>query len=102
MPCLLGCLALAFPRFVLFLVWGFGGHYLSRAFSHHWLLPLLGFFFLPMTTLGFAYAMNSLASRGEMSPLGWLVVAIAAALDVGLIGGGGRSARTWRHSRRRK
>jgi len=80
----------------------FGGHYLSRAFGHQWLWPLLGFFFLPMTTLGFAYAMNSLASGGQISPLGWLVVAVAAALDVGLIGGGGRSARTWRRARGRE
>src|SRR5262252_6209824 len=33
MPCLVGCLALAFPRFALILVWLFGGNYLARAYD---------------------------------------------------------------------
>jgi len=87
MPCLLGCLALSFPRFAVFLVWLLGGNYLSRPFEH-WLWPFLGFLFLPLTTLTFAYAMNSIGNPGQMSPLGWLLVALAALLDLGLVGQG--------------
>jgi len=98
MPCLMGCLALAFPRFALFLVWLLGGSYLERAF-HGWLLPLLGFFFLPLTTLAFAFSMHSLSRAGDLTPLGWLVVLVALASDIGLIGGGGKSAKRWREQR---
>ncbi len=100
MPCLVGCLALAFPRLALFLLWLFGGDYLGRAFDHT-LWPLLGFVFMPLTTLAFAYGMNTLGAPGQMEPLGWLLVALAAAADVGLLGGGGRSAKRWRDERER-
>lgn len=98
MPCAIGCLALAFPRVALFLVWFFGGGYLERAFDA-WLWPLLGFFFLPLTTLAFAYGVNSLGRPGDMPPLGWLLVALAAAADLGILGGGGRSANRWQSDR---
>ena len=98
MPCLLGCLALSFPRFVLFLVWLLGGNYLSSAF-HSFLLPLLGFFFLPLTTLAYAYSAHSLSVAGNVSSLGWLVVLVALFIDIGLLGGGSKSAQRWRESR---
>ena len=100
MPCLLGCLALLFPRLVLFLVWLFGGSYLARAYDS-WLIPLLGFFFLPLTTLTFAFGVNSLSSPGQMSPVGWLLTGLALLVDIGLLGGGGRSAKRWRDERDR-
>lgn len=99
MPCFVGCLALAFPRFALFLVWLFGGNYLSRPYDH-WIWPLLGFFFLPLTTLSFAFAVNTLGAQGSPTPFGWLLVGLAAAVDIGLLGGGGNSARRWRTTRR--
>jgi hypothetical protein len=98
MPCLLGCLALSFPRFVLFLVWLFGGNYLERAYDSI-LLPLLGFFFLPLTTLAFAYSQHSLSSGGHLSSIGWLLTIVALLIDIGLLGGGSQSARHWRDSR---
>ena len=99
MPCLMGCLALSFPRFALFLVWFLGGNYIYRAYDS-FLLPLLGFFFLPLTTLAFAYSHNSLGSAGQVSPLGWLVVLLALFVDIGLLGGGSKSAQRWRNARR--
>lgn len=93
MGCLIGCLALAFPRVALFLVWLFGGSYLSRAVEGEWIWLLLGFFFLPLTTLTFAYAVNSLGAPGDVPPLGWVLVGVAALLDLGLLGGGARGAR---------
>jgi hypothetical protein len=86
MPCLVGCLALSFPRLAVFLVWLLGGNYLARAYEH-WIWPLLGFFFLPLTTLAFAYSFNSLG-HNSMPPLGWLLTGIALLVDVGLIGSG--------------
>jgi hypothetical protein len=97
MPCLMGCLALSFPRFALFLVWLLGGSYVERAYGG-WLLPLLGFFFLPLTTLAFAFR---LSAAGQVSPLGWLIVIIALCVDIGLLGGGSKNAQRWRQQRRR-
>ena len=87
MPCLVGCLALAFPRLAVFLVWLLGGDYLARTFEH-FIWPVLGFVFLPLTTLTFAFAMNSLGASGQMTPLGWVLVALAAVIDLGLVGQG--------------
>jgi hypothetical protein len=98
MPCLIGCLALAFPRFAVFLVWLFGGNYLTRAFDS-FIWPLLGFLFFPLTTLAFAYGMNSIGNPREMEPLGWVLVVIALVMDVGLIGNGGRTAARERDER---
>lgn len=100
MPCFVGCLALLFPRLALFLVWLLGGNYIGRAYDS-WLIPLLGFFFLPLTTLTFAFAINSLSTPGQMSPVGWLLTGLAVLVDIGLIGGGGRSAQRWRDERDR-
>jgi hypothetical protein len=94
-PCLIGCIALAFPRVALFLVWFFGGSYLMRPFEH-WIWPLLGFVFLPLTTLAFVYAMNSMGPPGAVPPLGWILIALAALADLGLIGGGSRQAQQYR------
>ena len=98
MPCFVGCLALAFPRLAVFLTWAFGGDYLSRAYEVA-LWPLLGFLFFPLTTLVFAYGMNSLGAPGQMTPLGWLLVGLAVGADIGLIGGGRSSAKKWRRER---
>ena len=99
MPCLIGCLALLFPRVALFLVWLFGGDYVSRAFEH-WLYPLLGFFFLPLTTLAFAFGVNSIGAPGAMDPLGWLLVLLGLAGDLGLLRGSQSAAVDWRVKRK--
>jgi hypothetical protein len=95
MPCLIGCVAVAFPRFALFLVWFFGNSYFERAFGS-WLVPLLGFFFLPLTTLTFAFGMNSLGTPGQMGPVAWLLVFVALAVDLGLWRGGANGAKAFR------
>jgi hypothetical protein len=84
--CLIGCIALAFPRVALALLWLFGGSYLLRPFGH-WLWPLLGFVFLPLTTITFAFAVNSLGVPGHISAFGWLLTALALMADLGLLGG---------------
>ena len=88
MPCLFGCLALLTPRLVLFLVWLFTD-YLGRAY-HTKIWPLLGFLFMPLTTLAYAWAMNT---YGSVHGFGLVVVVLAVLVDLGLVGGSGRANR---------
>lgn len=62
---------------------------LSRSFDS-WLLPLIGFFLLPWTTL--AYALLWASSDGVLG-FEWFLVAFAFLVDVGAIGGGSRRRR---------
>ncbi len=80
MPCLLGCLALAVPRLVLFALWLLSD-YVTRAIpSGLWLL--LGFLFMPLTTLAYAWARNS---NGEVSGIYLGAVIVAALIDLGIV-----------------
>ena len=56
-------------------------------FAEKFLRPLLGFLFLPWTTIAFAIAQNEL---GGVSGLGLIVVALGFLADIGVIGGGAR------------
>jgi hypothetical protein len=60
MACLVGCLALALPRVAILLVVLFSD-YLGAAYQTI-LWPLLGFLFMPTTTLAYAWAINSRGS----------------------------------------
>jgi len=82
MPCCLTLIALAAPRIALFLVWA-TSDYLGRAYETVW-APLLGFFFLPTTTLAYAWAINT---RGEVRGFAVVVVVLAALIDLGALGG---------------
>ncbi len=72
------------PRVVLACLAFFSG-YLGRAFDGNFLMPLLGWLFLPWTTLAYAWAINS---RGEVAGLQAVVVLIALLADLGVVGGG--------------
>ena len=82
MPCFVGCLALAMPRFAIILVVIFSD-YIGRAYQS-FLWPLVGFLFMPLTTLAYAWAINS---RGSVAGLHLVVVVVAVLLDLGLVGG---------------
>jgi hypothetical protein len=86
--CVLILLAFFTPRIVLFLLWLFTD-YLSRAYEG-WVLPLLGFLFLPATTVAYAIAENEF---GGLNGLGLIVLLIGFAVDIGLLGGGARQRR---------
>lgn len=58
--------------------------YLSRAYSG-WVLPLIGFFLLPTTTLAYAIAKNE---TNGLRSWGLVLVVVAALLDLGIWGGG--------------
>ncbi|HEY7625179.1 MAG TPA: hypothetical protein VIA63_09160 [Candidatus Limnocylindria bacterium] len=85
MCCVLVLLAFVGPRVVLVLLWLFT-NYLARAYDT-FLLPLLGFLFLPWTTIAFAIAQNEL---GGLNLLGIIVVALGFLADIGVLGGGAR------------
>jgi hypothetical protein len=88
MCCILALLAFFTPRIVILLLWVFTD-YLSRAYET-FIWPLLGFLFLPATTIAYAIARNEF---GGASGIGLLIVALGFALDIGLIGGGARRRR---------
>jgi hypothetical protein len=90
MPLILGCLALFFPRMVIVLTAIFSD-YLGRAFHNEWWWPLLGFFFLPFTTLAYAFAVNQ---GGGVHGLYLVLVVVAVLLDLGVIGGNAKAHRT--------
>jgi hypothetical protein len=82
-PCLLLIVVLGFPRVALVLIWLFS-NYLQRAF-HGALLPLLGFIFLPLTTIVYAWEVNSGMPTAGINLL-WLLIAVI--IDLGGLGGG--------------
>ena len=83
MPCLLVILLLAFPRIALALLFFFS-NYLERAY-HGLILPLLGFVFLPLTTLAYAWMVNT---RQPTEGINLLILVVAVVIDVGGLGGG--------------
>lgn len=83
MPCLFLILMLAFPRVALLLLFLFT-NYLERAY-HGFLVPLLGFIFLPLTTIVYAWLVNAKLPLAGMY-LVFLILAILA--DLGMLGSG--------------
>jgi hypothetical protein len=83
MPCLLVLVVLFFPRIVLALLFFFST-YLERAY-HGVLIPLLGFIFLPLTTLTYAWMLNS---HMPLEGTNVLILIVAVIIDVGGLGGG--------------
>ena len=83
-PCLLLIVVLGFPRVALVLMWLFST-YLQRAFHGGLLLPLLGFIFLPLTTIVYAWELNSGMPTAGINLL-WLLIAVI--IDLGGLGGG--------------
>ncbi len=87
MALILGCLALGFPRLVIILIVIFSD-YIGTAYQTT-IWPLLGFFFMPLTTLAYAWAIHE--GGGSVSGFYLAVVIIAALIDFGLLGGASQS-----------
>ena len=83
MPCLLVIILLAFPRVVLLLMF-LTSNYLQRAY-HDLLIPILGFIFLPLTTIVYAWLTNN---HMPLEGINLLYLIIAVIVDVGGLGGG--------------
>ena len=84
MPCLLLIIFLAFPRIALALLFFFST-YLERAY-HGLIIPVLGFIFLPLTTLIYAWLLNT---GQPLTGINMLIVIVAVVVDLGGLGGGG-------------
>ena len=85
MGCFVAILALFSPRLALFAIFIFSD-LLSDAFDS-WVLPLLGFFLLPWTTLAYAVMW---ASSDRVSGFEWFIVILAFVIDLGSYARGSR------------
>ena len=83
MGCCLVVLVLMFPRVVLLVLFLFST-YLERAY-HGLVIPLLGFLFLPLTTLAYAWMINT---HTRIEGVNLLILVVAAVIDAGGLGGG--------------
>ncbi len=92
MTCLMALMAMAFPRVAIILVVIFSDYIGTAYQTTVW--PLLGFFFMPVTTLAYAWAMHS---SGSVAGGQLVVVVIAVLIDVGIIGGGATNQRVRRY-----
>ena len=86
MPCFAALLALIGPRVALVGVWLFS-NILSRAFDG-WILPFLGFFLLPWTTLAYAWMWDYGTNR--VSGFEWFIVGVALLADLSSHAGSAR------------
>jgi hypothetical protein len=85
-------LFVAFPRIALALIF-FMSDYLQRAY-HNLLILLLGFIFLPLTTLAYAWMTNT---KQPIEGVNLIILLITVVVDLGGIGGGEyhRRSRSW-------
>ena len=81
MPCLVALIAFSAPRLAIVLVVIFSD-YIGEAYDGN-LVPFLGFLFMPLTTLAYAYAQHS----GGLEGFPLVVFVIAILMDLGIIGG---------------
>jgi hypothetical protein len=88
MDCLLAILGLITPRLILIVLWIFTG-YVGRAIDSA-LWSVLGFIFLPTTTLMYAVAQNSFDG---LEGWGLVVFVLGILFDFGVLGGGARFGR---------
>ncbi|MET0852534.1 MAG: hypothetical protein ABW020_15455 [Candidatus Rokuibacteriota bacterium] len=79
MGCFMVLVALISPRLAIVLLWIFSD-LLSRAFDS-WIIPFLGFFLLPWTTLTYA-AFWDWGGR-EVTGFEWFFVGLAFVIDLG-------------------
>lgn len=89
MGCIVLVIFLAFPRIALALLFFFS-NYIERAY-HGLLVPFLGFLFLPLTTLVYAWMTNS---RMPIAGLNLILLVVAVLVDLGSLGGGASRRRS--------
>ncbi len=85
MPCCIALLALVAPRIAIILV-VLLSDYIGTAYETT-LVPLLGFFVLPTTTLAYAWAIHT---RGSVEGIQLAVVVLAVLIDLGVFGASAR------------
>ena len=90
MPCLFVLFAAFAPRLLLIFLWIARPNVMGQAFET-FLIPLLGFIFLPFTTLMWVLLWAS--SGGNVTGLDWVWIGIAVLLDLGHYAGGAANRR---------
>ncbi len=91
MCCLLVVIASGAPRLAIFLVWLFGDQ-MEKAYTS-FILPAIGFLFLPWTTLFYALAYAGNATYGigpGVSGFGWIIVGLGLVFDIMSYTGGAK------------
>jgi hypothetical protein len=88
MPCLIALFALIGPRVALVFTAIFS-NMISRAFDS-WVLAVLGFLFLPWTTLAYVVFYDVGAGR-QVTGFEWFLVGLAFLVDIGSYAGGRRA-----------
>ena len=83
MPCLLLIFVVMFPRITLLLTFLLS-NYLERAYAGL-LIPILGFVFLPISTLVYAWLINN---SMPLQGFNVFLLVIAVLIDAGGLGGG--------------
>ena len=86
MACLLAVLVVAFPRIAIVLLYFFTNFF--SGIYHSFLIPILGFVFLPLTLIAYTYLLDAHMPVNSVSSL--VVLFIAIILDLGLVGGATR------------
>jgi hypothetical protein len=81
MPCLFAAVSIFFPRVALAVMWIM--KYTTTAFETN-LWPVLGFIFMPYTTVAWAIAINEV---GAIRGVGLLLIIVGVVLDLGTHGG---------------
>jgi hypothetical protein len=89
-PCLIALFALIGPRVALVFTWIFSGM-IGRAIDS-WFVALLGFIFLPWTTLAYV-VFYDVGAGLEVEGIEWFLVGLAFVVDMASYVGG-RSARS--------
>jgi len=87
--CLFGSMLAGAPRLAIFLWWLFSNEYVSGAFDGV-IWGILGFLFLPWTTLMWVMVYPS-----QPGVIKWGLLALAFAVDLGTYVGGGRGSRKY-------
>ena len=87
MPCLVLLLAFLSPRLAIVITWLFS-NVMERAYDG-FLVPILGFLFLPWTTL--AYTVMWDVGSHRVAGFEWFIVILAFLADLGAYAGGRRA-----------
>lgn len=91
MPVLLALVGFFFPRIMLFIVWFFAPAAVEHTFGGNVFLLLLGWIFMPLTALTYAYFFDPIT--GSVQGAGLVAVVVAVLFDLGVIGSGARARR---------
>lgn len=89
MPCLLAVLIVLFPRVAIVLLYFFTTFF--QGLYETILIPVLGFIFLPLTLIAYTYLTRI---NQPVDAFYLIVMFVAVIVDLGLVGGAGRSRRT--------